>query len=94
VSWLTKNGRAKREAGDADTVKVVTFHSSKGLEYPVVAIPGLGYLPNEREDEAQEIRLAYVAMTRAMDRLIMTYHRESPFVRRVMAAAASAAPVS
>lgn len=94
VSWLTKNGRAKREAGDADTVKVVTFHSSKGLEYPVVAIPGLGYLPNEREDEAQEIRLAYVAMTRAMDRLIMTYHRESPFVRRVMAASGCAVSVS
>lgn len=93
VAWLTKNGRAKREAGDADAVKVVTFHSSKGLEYPVVAIPGLGYLPNEREDEAQEIRLAYVAMTRAMDRLIMTYHRESPFVRRMMAASGCAAAV-
>jgi hypothetical protein len=86
VSWLTKDGRAKRAAGDPNSVNIVTFHSSKGLEYPVVAIPGLGYLPYESEEESQEIRLAYVAMTRAMDRLIMTCHRQSPFVRRLVAA--------
>ncbi|MGB5495154.1 MAG: 3'-5' exonuclease, partial [Sedimenticolaceae bacterium] len=55
-------------------------------EYPIVAIPGLGYLPYERGDESEEVRLAYVAMTRAMDLLIMTCHQESPFVKRLAAA--------
>lgn len=72
----------------SDTVKLVTFHSSKGLEFPVVAIPGFGFLPDDREDEEQELRLAYVAMTRAMDQLIMTHHRESAFVQRVAASGA------
>jgi superfamily I DNA/RNA helicase len=72
----------------SDTVKLVTFHSSNGLEFPVVAIPGFGFLPDDREDEEQELRLAYVAMTRAMDELIMTHHRESAFVQRVAASGA------
>ncbi len=86
VAWLNHQGDARAAAADPDSVKVVTFHSSKGLEYPVVAIPGLGYLPYAREDETAEVRLAYVAMTRAMDRLILTCHRASPFVERLQAA--------
>jgi superfamily I DNA/RNA helicase len=86
VAWLKKGERAKGNVADPNTVKVVTFHSSKGLEYPVVAIAGLGYLPDKREEEVQEVRLAYVAMTRAMNRLVMTCHRDSPFVRRLVAA--------
>lgn len=54
-----------------DTVKLLPFHSSKGLEFPLVAIPGLG-----REDGAapaeDEARLLYVAMTRATERLLVT----------------------
>ncbi len=63
-------------------VQILTFHSSKGLEFPVVAIPGLGFLPRDQLDEANEVRLAYVAMTRAMERLIMTCDRPSAFVKR------------
>jgi len=66
----------------------VTFHSSKGLEYRVVGIPGVGFLPHERFDEADEVRLAYVAMTRTTERLFMTYHRESAFAKRLIAAGA------
>jgi superfamily I DNA/RNA helicase len=66
----------------------VTFHSSKGLEYRVVGIPGVGFLPHERFDEADEVRLAYVAMTRTTERLFMTYHRESAFAKRLIAASA------
>ncbi len=83
AEWLSANGKVRSWCPEQDSVKVVTFHSSKGLEFPVVAMPGLGYLPSEHESEADEIRLAYVAMTRAMDRLVMTCHRESGFVRRL-----------
>jgi superfamily I DNA/RNA helicase len=71
-----------------DSVNLVTFHSSKGLEYRVVGIPGVGFLPHERFDEADEVRLAYVAMTRTTERLFMTYHRESAFAKRLIAASA------
>ena len=71
----------------------MTFHSSKGLEYRVVGIPGIGFLPHERFDEADEVRLAYVAMTRTTEHLFMTYHRESAFAKRLIAATAKPAAV-
>lgn len=51
-----------------DTVKLLPFHSGKGLEFPLVAIPGVDTV-NADEDEA---RLLYVAMTRATERLLVT----------------------
>lgn len=86
VAALTGRGRRKGLESGRDSVKIVTWHSSKGLEYPIVAIPGLGYLPHEKGDEGEEVRLGYVAMTRAMDRLIMTCHQDSAFVERLKAA--------
>jgi len=82
VEWLVSRTDGRRHNDLRDSVKLVTFHSSKGLEFPVAAIPGLGFLPGRR-DESEEVKLAYVAMTRAMDRLIMTYHQHSTFVERL-----------
>jgi len=65
------------EAGDS--VKVMTIHSAKGLEFPVVFIVGLedGFFPHEKskmkEDAVEEERrLLYVGMTRAMEKLYFT----------------------
>lgn len=91
VAWLTRSRDARLSDPRDSAVKVVTFHSSKGLEFPVVAIPGLGFLPDSRNAESEEVRLAYVAMTRAMDRLFMTYHRDLPFVQRILDTGASLA---
>jgi len=66
-----------------DAVKLVTMHSSKGLEFPLVIIPGLGALPKPGKDEADEARLLYVAMTRATDRLVLIHHDESVFTKRI-----------
>lgn len=55
-----------------DTVKLLPFHSSKGLEYPIVVIPGAGLLPKTAEATEEEARLLYVAMTRATSQLIVT----------------------
>ncbi|MBP1472719.1 NERD domain-containing protein [Frateuria sp. MAH-13] len=66
-----------------DTVKLVTMHSSKGLEFPFVVIPGLGSLPKEGKDEAEEARLLYVAMTRATERLLLIHHDDSVFSKRI-----------
>jgi superfamily I DNA/RNA helicase len=61
----------------------VAMDASKGLEFPVVFIPGLGYLPNQYGEPKEEARLFYVAMTRAVEYLILTGHRESKFVRKI-----------
>ena len=62
-------------------VTLMTLHSAKGLEYPAVFITGLedGILPHRRSLEdspsalAEERRLFYVGMTRAMERLYLSY---------------------
>jgi superfamily I DNA/RNA helicase len=48
-------------------------------------------MPNARFPEADEVRLAYVAMTRTTEHLLLTYDRESPFVRRRIVAGAKPA---
>jgi superfamily I DNA/RNA helicase len=66
-----------------DSVKLVTMHSSKGLEFPFVIIPGLGSLPKEGKNEADEARLLYVAMTRATEHLLLIHHDDSVFSKRI-----------
>ncbi|QPC82507.1 UvrD-helicase domain-containing protein [Phototrophicus methaneseepsis] len=63
-----------------DRITLMTLHAAKGLEYPVVFITGLedGLLPHFRSfDEPdgveEERRLLYVGITRAMERLYLTY---------------------
>lgn len=62
------------------TVRLMTMHASKGLEFPVVFLIGCeeGLFPHPRsmdDDRAveEERNLCYVGMTRAMDQLYMTY---------------------
>ena len=64
-------------------VKIVTMHSSKGLEFGATYIPRLCEMPKKDEDENDEARLLYVAMTRATERLVMTRGGESGFAGRV-----------
>jgi hypothetical protein len=66
-----------------DTVKLLTLHSSKGLEFPVVIIPFLNSMPYMPEDISGEAKLLYVGMTRAMDYLVLTHHGNSRFVAEV-----------
>ena len=66
-----------------DSVKLLTMHSCKGLEFPFVIVPGLGSLPHEGQREADEARLLYVAMTRATERLVLIHHLDSVFSRRI-----------
>ena len=78
---LLGNARARRafRLGE-ESVKLMTMHSSKGLEFPMVAVSGLGYLPVPQSELADEAKLLYVALTRATDNLLLTTHRETPFV--------------
>lgn len=65
---------------DADAVCLMTIHSAKGLEFPVVFIVGMeeGIFPGVRsmedpDDIEEERRLAYVAITRAKEKLYITH---------------------
>lgn len=73
----------KRFTPGADTVKVVTMHSSKGLEFPLVCIPGIGMAHKHDEQPEDEARLLYVAMTRATRQLVMTHGATSQFAGKL-----------
>ncbi|MFV0574624.1 MAG: DNA helicase II [Vibrio sp.] len=99
---------AALEAGEGqadeftDAVQLMTLHSAKGLEFPLVFMVGVeeGMFPNQMsaEDAArleEERRLCYVGMTRAMEKLYITYaemrrvygqdkyHKPSRFIREI-----------
>ena len=70
------------EVEEGDRVTLMTVHAAKGLEFPVVFVTGLeeqmfpfkGVDPWEDPEELEEERrLAYVAFTRARERLVLTY---------------------
>ena len=71
---------------NADSVVLMTVHAAKGLEFPVVFLPGMEenifpgmasvYVPSEVEEER---RLAYVAITRAKEELYI-FHAESRMI--------------
>ena len=68
---------------DADAVTLMTIHSAKGLEFPVVFLPALedSVFPSSQclydgEEMAEERRLCYVAITRAKQKLFITHARE------------------
>ena len=72
-------GEGQVEAGE-DGVQLMTLHSAKGLEFPLVFLAGLeeGLFPSNRSlDESgrleEERRLAYVGITRARQKLVLTY---------------------
>ena len=66
-----------------DTIKVMTMHASKGLEFSVVALPGVGHMPEAGENEADEARLFYVAATRATQMLYITVSGDGAFAGRL-----------
>ena len=79
VSLITD---ADLDTTSGDVVTLMTLHSSKGLEFPVVFVSGLeeGLFPlarmaQDRKDLEEERRLFYVGVTRAETRLFLSYAR-------------------
>lgn len=71
---------ADEDKEDANVVKLMTIHAAKGLEFPVVFVGGLeetlfpnALAINTREELEEERRLFYVAITRAKDKLWLSY---------------------
>jgi hypothetical protein len=87
VRWLVQDhGQDGRTMVNEPGIKVQTIHSAKGLEYRAVIIMWADLLPRlffEDHDEAEERRLMYVALTRAVDFLAITYSRPSNFIKEI-----------
>lgn len=65
------------------SVKLLTMHSAKGLEFPLVIVAGLQALPMRDESVEDAAQLLYVSMTRATHELVLSAHGTSPIVERV-----------
>ena len=68
---------------DADAVVLMTIHSAKGLEFPMVFLPGMeeGIFPGTQSftdpgELSEERRLAYVALTRAKEKIYISHASE------------------
>ncbi len=77
-----------------DGVVLSTVHKAKGLEYPVVFVVGLieGLLPSKKGDQEEERRICFVAISRAMKLLYLSYthsylnqpSKKSPFLEEIL----------
>ncbi|MDH4279578.1 MAG: ATP-dependent DNA helicase UvrD2 [Acidimicrobiia bacterium] len=84
LAWLTTVNGSDVE-GDDEAVDLVTFHGAKGLEWPVVHVAGLedGFVPivyaTTRAQLGEEMRLLYVALTRAEQSLNLSWSAKRTF---------------
>ena len=60
-----------RMTNSANALQIMTMKVSKGQEFPVVALLGLGHVPPKGEDEQEAARVFYMAATRATQRLVI-----------------------
>ncbi len=80
MEWLALRSDLDALAGQSSAITMMTVHSAKGLEFPVVFVAGMeeGLFPHRAHEGdgasiEEERRLAYVAITRAERRLYLTY---------------------
>jgi superfamily I DNA/RNA helicase len=74
IPFLLTHDKASKASYDPsqDRVSLLTMHSSKGLEFPVVIVAGVGESALDDKELEVEARLLYIAMTRAMESLLVT----------------------
>jgi len=81
---MAKNNR-NRVSTKRAAVRFLSMHTAKGLEFPCVAIAGLGLLGRHGEAVEECVRLTYVGVTRATHEALLTYSSESALVQRLIA---------
>jgi DNA helicase-2/ATP-dependent DNA helicase PcrA len=92
ATWLTATIQSEQDAAGTgrDAVDVATFHAAKGLEWATVHLAGVedGFVPiahaRTAAAKAEEVRLLYVAMTRAERDLRITFAEQRTFNGRVV----------
>ncbi len=81
---MVKNNK-NRVSTKRMAVRLLSMHTAKGLEFPCVAIAGLGLLGRHGEAIEECVRLTYVGVTRATHEALLTYSSESALVQRLIA---------
>jgi hypothetical protein len=81
---MAKNNK-NRVSTKRVAVRLLSMHTAKGLEFPCVAIAGLGLLGRHGEPIEDCVRLTYVGVTRATHEALLTYSSESALVQRLIA---------
>jgi len=81
ISFTTadKKGYSHQE----DVIHLLTFQSSKGLEFPFVAVINASFVHKAAEDESEAIPALYVAFTRATRSLLVTFYKENSISRHL-----------
>ncbi len=84
VNWVSQDVRAK-ELFDitTDRVSLISIHSAKGLDFDLVYLVGVDRIIPTDETRERLIRLLYVAITRAKQRLVIPYVEETEFISRL-----------
>jgi DNA helicase-2/ATP-dependent DNA helicase PcrA len=84
--YLPEHPKNLKDKDKKEAVTLMTIHAAKGLEFPVVFVVGLeeGLFPHsrallDRQETEEERRLCYVAITRAKEKLYLTYARRRLF---------------
>ncbi len=78
-AWLGSKQYKSSYSPSNEQVTVLTIHSSKGLEFSRVIMLGIGQLNDAEAQQAQNVRLLYVGMTRAQECLLITTSAENAF---------------
>lgn len=77
----------RKRSGDyipgSNAIQIMTMKVSKGLEFPIVALPGVGHMPANEDNEEEAARVFYVAATRATQRLLIGVGGNGRFGRRL-----------
>jgi hypothetical protein len=81
---IAKENRNRVSRGRV-AVRLLSMHTAKGLEFPCVAIAGLGVVGRHGESIEDSVRLTYVAITRATHEVVLTYSSVSPVIERLTA---------
>jgi hypothetical protein len=81
--WLGDRQAKKNYDSNADSLTLMTIHSSKGLEFERVVLFGLGQMNIKDEELDESARLLYVGMTRAKRYLLITSSQENELCKRI-----------
>lgn len=73
-SWIAGDSGAKRNFDwNEESVKISTVHSAKGMDSPIVIVLGAETFEKHSDDDNDETKLMYVALTRARELLVILY---------------------
>lgn len=82
--WLGTRQHKMNYDSEADSMALMTIHSSKGLEFERVVMIGVGQMDDSEEERAQSARIIYVGMTRARKYLVMASSGGNTFVSQIV----------